>query len=142
MRFNKNAFEAKAAQTACKRLLLFVFVAACLPVTVLAHDIPKHIKNARFFQDTTVIRGKVSGSEEGSVLPQVSVQNLVSGRGTFTNTQGEFSIGARRGDSLRFAYAGKAPQTIIFRGERYMDVQLSESGKALSEVIVTGFQTI
>ena len=76
------------------------------------------------------------------MLPQVSVQNLVSGRGTFTNTQGEFSIGARRGDSLRFTYAGKAPHTIIFRGEKFLDVQLSESGKALSEVIVTGFQTI
>ena len=142
MRFNKNAFEVKAAQTAFKRLLLLMFVAGCLPVTAHAHDIPKHIKNVRFFQDTTVIKGKVSGSEEGTVLPQVSVQNLVSGRGTFTNTQGEFSIGARRGDSLRFTYAGKAPQTIIFRGERFMDVQLSESGKALSEVIVTGFQTI
>ncbi len=142
MRFNKNAFEVKAAQTAFKRLLLLMFVAGCLPVTAHAHDIPNHIKNFYFFQDTTVIKGKVSGSEEGSVLPQVSVQNLVSGRGTFTNTQGEFSIGARRGDSLRFTYAGKAPQTIQFRGQKFMDVQLSESGKALSEVIVTGFQTI
>jgi TonB-linked SusC/RagA family outer membrane protein len=142
MRFNKNAFEVKAAQTAFKRLLLLMFVAGCLPVTAHAHDIPNHIKNFYFFQDTTVIKGKVSGSEEGSVLPQVSVQNLVSGRGTFTNTQGEFSIGGRRGDSLRFTYAGKAPQTIQFRGQKFMDVQLSESGKALSEVIVTGFQTI
>ena len=142
MRFMKNAFEAKAAQTICKRLLLLVLVAGCLPETTHAYEIPDHIKKVKFFQDTTLVRGKVSGSEEGTVLPQVSVQNLVSGRGTFSNTQGEFSIGARRGDSIRFTYAGKAPQTIVYRGGKFLDVQLSEGGKALSEVIVTGFQTI
>lgn len=142
MRFKQNAFEAKAVQTTCKRLLLVVLVAGCLPLITHASDIPDHINNTRFFQDTTLVRGKVSGTEEGGVLPQVSVQNLVSGRGTFTNTQGEFAIGARRGDSIRFSYTGKAPQTMIYRGEKFMEVYMSEGGKALSEVIVTGFQTI
>jgi len=142
MRFKQNAFEAKAFQATCKRLFLVVLVAGCLPVTTHAFDLPHHINKTRFFQDTTVLRGKVSGIEEGSVLPQVSVQNLVSGRGSFTNSRGEFAIGARRGDSLRFSYAGKTPQSIIFRGEKYIEVHLSEGGKALSEVIVTGFQTI
>ena len=142
MRFKQNAFEAKAFQATCKRLFLVVLAAGCLPVTTHAFDLPRHINETRFFQDTTVLRGKVTGTEEGSVLPQVSVQNLVSGRGSFTNSQGEFAIGARRGDSLRFSYTGKASQTIIFRGEKFIEVHLSEGGKALSEVIVTGFQTI
>ncbi len=143
MRFKQNASEAKAVQTTCKKLLLLVFVAGCLPITTHAFNIFNHIKDTPFFQDTTLVRGKVTGSEEGSVLPQVSVQNLVSGRGVFTNTSGEFAIGAKRGDSIRFSYTGKAPQTIIFRGEKFLDVHLSEGGKAaLSEVIVTGFQTI
>jgi TonB-linked SusC/RagA family outer membrane protein len=142
MRFKQNAPEAKALQTICKRLLLCVIVAGCLPLTTQAFNIPHYIKHTRFFQDTTALRGKVSGVEEGGVLPQVSVQNLVSGKGTFTNTQGEFSIAVRRGDSIRFTYAGKAPQTVMYRGEKFMEVNLSEGGKALSEVIVTGFQTI
>lgn len=142
MRFKQNASEAKAVQATCKRLLLLLFVAGCLPITTHAFYSPNHIKNTRFFQDTSIVRGKVSGSEEGSILSQVSVQNLVSGRGTFTNTSGEFAIGARRGDSIRFSYTGKAPKTIIYRGEKFLDIHLSEGGKALSEVIVTGFQTI
>lgn len=142
MRFMQNAFEAKAFQATCKRLLLLVFVAGCLPVTTHAFDIPHHLNNSRFFQDSTVVRGKVSGTEEGTILPQVSVQNLVSGRGTFTNTQGEFAISVHRGDSLRFTYAGKGAQTLIYHGEKYLEVHLSEGGKGLSEVIVTGFQTI
>lgn len=142
MRFMQNAFEAKAFQATCKRLLLLAFVAGCLPVTTHAFDFPHHINNSRFFQDSSVVRGKVSGTEEGTILPQVSVQNLVSGRGTFTNTRGEFAIGARRGDSLRFTYAGKGAQTLIYHGEKYLEVHLSEGGKGLSEVIVTGFQTI
>jgi TonB-linked SusC/RagA family outer membrane protein len=99
-------------------------------------------KNNFFFQDTTIVRGKVTGAEEGIALPQVSVENLVTHRGTFTNSQGEFSIGAHRGDSLRFTYAGKAPRTVTFKGEKFIDMQLSEGDRALSEVVVTGYQTI
>ncbi|MBO9201219.1 MULTISPECIES: SusC/RagA family TonB-linked outer membrane protein [Niastella] len=142
MRFNQNAFEATAFQATCKRLLLLVVVAACVPVTTHAFEIPHHTNKSGFFQDTAILRGKVSGTEEGNLLPQVSVQNLVSGRGTFTNSQGEFAIGARRGDSIRFTYAGKGPQTIIYRGEKFLEIHLLASDKALSEVIVTGFQTI
>ncbi len=86
-------------QATSKRLFLLLFVAGCLPITTNAFNISNHIKDTKFFQDTALVKGKVSGTEEGSVLPQVSVQNLVSGRGTFTNTSGEFTISARRGDS-------------------------------------------
>jgi len=129
MRFKQNAPEAKALQTTCKRLLVLLIVAGCLPLTTQAFDLPHYIKHTRFFQDTTALRGKVSGAEEGSVLPQVSVQNLVTGKGTFTNIQGEFSIGVRRGDSIRFSYAGKAPQTVIYRGQKFMEVNLSKAAK-------------
>ncbi|OQP51854.1 SusC/RagA family protein [Niastella yeongjuensis] len=142
MRFMQNAFEAKAFQATCKRLFLLVLVAGCLPVTTHAFDIPYHINKTRFFQDSSILRGKITSAEDGIVLPQVSVQNLVSGRGTFSNSQGEFAIGARRGDSIRISYAGKSPQTITFRGEKFIEIHMTEGGKALSEVIVTGFQTI
>ena len=142
MRFNQNAFEAKAFHATCKRLFMLVLVAGCLPVTTHAFDIPHHINKTRFFQDSSLFRGKITAAEEGSILPQVSVQNLVSGKGTFSNSQGEFVIVAHRGDSIRFSYAGKSPQTIIFRGEKFLEVHMTEGGKALSEVIVTGFQTI
>jgi TonB-linked SusC/RagA family outer membrane protein len=142
MRFMKNASRVKGMVAKSKAPLLLVIINCCSLVAAHARDITTHTKHAYFFQDTTAVRGKVSGAEEGVVLPQVSVENLVTHKGTFTNIQGEFHIAARRGDSLRFTYAGKAPRTVIYRGERFLDIQLSESDRALSEVVVTGYQTI
>ncbi|MDH7462692.1 SusC/RagA family TonB-linked outer membrane protein [Chitinophagaceae bacterium 26-R-25] len=89
------------------------------------------------------LRGKVTGQEDGAILGQVSVENLDTKRGVFTNTQGEFAIDVRNGDSIRFSYVGKAARTIVFKGQSFLAVTLSNEGdKALSEVIVTGFQNI
>jgi len=141
MRLSKNASWAPGLRTTCKALLLITIV-CCGSLAAQAFDLRHDSKTNFFFQDTTIVRGKVSGAEEGVTLSQVSVENLVTHRGTFTNSQGEFAIGAHRGDSLRFTYAGKAPRTVIFKGEKFFDVQLSEGDKALSEVVVTGYQTI
>jgi len=141
MRFTRNASRASGLRTTCKALLLITIVCYGSPAAH-ASDLSHDSKNHFFFQDTTIVRGKVSGAEEGIILPEVSVENLVTHRGTFTNSQGEFSIGAHKGDSLRFTYAGKAPRTVIFRGEKFVEVQLSEGDRALSEVVVTGYQTI
>lgn len=142
MRFKQNASRASKLRTTYKTMLLLVIVVCCGSVAAFAYDLHNEKKNNYFFQDTTIVRGKVSGAEEGVALPQVSVENLVTHRGTFTNAQGEFSIGVHRGDSIRFTYAGKAARTITFRGEKFIDVQLTEGDRALSEVVVTGYQTI
>jgi len=89
------------------------------------------------------LRGKVTGQEDGAILSQVSVENLATKRGVFTNTQGEYAIDVHNGDSIRFSYVGKAARTIIFKGQIYLPITLSNEGeKAMSEVIVTGFQNI
>jgi TonB-linked SusC/RagA family outer membrane protein len=142
MRFTQNACSTPGLHTTCKRLLLLLLVMCGWSGAAHAYNFHYHAINDYYFQDTMVVRGKVSGAEEGTALSQVSVENLVTHRGTFTNTQGEFSIGVNRGDSIRFTYAGKAPRTIIYRGEKYLDIQLLESDRALSEVVVTGYQTI
>lgn len=135
MRFRQNAGCAPELRTKYTTLLLLITIVSCSSLTVRAHT-------TWFFQDTAILRGKVTGAEEGMVLPTVSVQNLVTQRGATTNIQGEFAIGVRRGDSIRFSYTGKAPRTIIYRGEKYLDVVLSVSSRSLAEVVVTGYQTI
>lgn len=88
------------------------------------------------------VSGKVSGTEENAVLGQASVENLSSHRGVLTNSSGQFTIEARPGDSLRFSYTGKAVQSILFHGQKFLSVELQNSDKALTEVVVTGYQTI
>lgn len=89
------------------------------------------------------LRGKVTGLEDGAILGQVSVENLDTKRGVFTSAAGEFAIDAHNGDSIRFSYVGKSAKTIMYKGQTFINVSLSNEGdKALSEVIVTGFQNI
>jgi hypothetical protein len=142
MRFTQNASRAHGLHLCCRTVLLAATVFFVCSAAANTNHLPNNKKIGNFFQDSVVVRGKVTGAEEGIVLPQVSIENLVTHRGTFTNLQGEFVIAAHRGDSIRFTYAGKAPRTIIFRGEKFIDVQMGESDRALSEVVVTGYQTI
>jgi hypothetical protein len=97
MRFLRNASRAAGMFAKSKYLWLLVIAQSCLLIAAHARDITTCTKHAFFFQDTVIVRGKVAGSEEGVGLPQVSVQNLVTRKGTFTNIQGEFSIGAHQG---------------------------------------------
>lgn len=89
------------------------------------------------------LKGRVTGAEENAPLAQVSVQNLVTGKGVFTSAAGDFSISASPGDSIAFSYIGKAREVLVYRSQKFLAVTLmNESEKALSEVIVTGFQNV
>jgi TonB-linked outer membrane protein, SusC/RagA family len=139
MRFKQNACCAPEPRTKSGIILLAIAFLSTWSLSASAH--PSNTKTGYFFQDTTVLRGKVTGAEEGGALSPVSVQNLVTLRGTTTNLQGEFALGVRRGDSIRFTFAGKTPRTVIYQGEKFLDIQLTSSDR-LSEVVVTGYQTI
>lgn len=96
------------------------------------------------FQDTvprTRANGKVTDATDGTPLPGVTVENLVSRRGTLTNADGDFILEARRGDSLRFSFIGKASQVQVFQGQR-LSVALGALEGVLSEVIITGYQNV
>lgn len=89
------------------------------------------------------VKGRVSGKEEDAPLGQVSVENLDDHKGVFTNGKGEFTINAQPGDSIRFSYVGKASKVLLYKGQPFLSIELfNEEEKALSEVIVTGFQNI
>jgi TonB-linked SusC/RagA family outer membrane protein len=89
------------------------------------------------------LKGKVTGKEENAPLGQVSVENIDAHKGVFTDSKGEFVLTAQPGDSIRFSYVGKAPRIVLFKGQAFINVELfNEEEKALSEVVVTGFQNI
>jgi TonB-linked outer membrane protein, SusC/RagA family len=89
------------------------------------------------------LKGKVIGKEENAPLGQVSVENLSDHKGVFTDAKGEFVLMVQPGDSVRFSYVGKAPKVVLYRGQPFLNIRLSnEEEKVLSEVIVTGFQNI
>lgn len=94
-------------------------------------------------QERSKLRGRVNGKEEAAGLEQSSVENLSTGKVAFTNISGDYTIDARRGDSLRFSYTGKIPKTVVYQGQSSLNIDLvNNSSNNLSEVVVTGFQTI
>ena len=125
-----------------KRFRLMI-LALSIPSLLLSYA-PARSMAPNFFQDTvplTRANGKVTDAGDGTSLPGVTVENLVTRRGTLTNGNGDFSLEARRGDSLRFSFIGKASQVQVFRGQR-ISVALGALEGVLSEVIITGYQNV
>nr|WP_317126929.1 SusC/RagA family TonB-linked outer membrane protein [Chitinophaga rhizosphaerae] len=95
-----------------------------------------------FYQDSIpMARGRVMDAEENFPLPGVTVENLVSRRGTLSDVNGYYALAARNGDSLRFTFLGKRPVVAIFRGQA-LNISLRKQEGQLSEVVVTGFQDL
>lgn len=101
-----------------------------------------NFKKESLFQDTVTVRGKIIDADENAALSGVSIENARTRKGTTSNAAGEFSIGAQNGDQLVFTFIGRAPKTVIFRGEKFLEVAMAKTEGALSEVVVTGFQNV
>lgn len=104
-----------------------------------------HTANSRTVRDSipmSVAKGRVTGAEEKIALPNVSVVNISTRKGTVTTINGDFVLSARSGDSLRFSYIGKQSKVILFSGQSLLNVVLSSTEGSLSEVVVTGYQNV
>lgn len=85
-----------------------------------------------------VITGKITG-ENNAPLPGVSVQVKGSNRGTFTNSEGVFTITAGNDDVLVVSYIGYEQQEVAVAGKTTVNVALVLSTKQLDQVIVVGY---
>jgi len=85
-----------------------------------------------------VITGKVTG-DNNIPLSGVAVQVKGSTKGTVTNSEGMFSIGAEDNDVLVISYVGYEPQEIAVAGKTTINVTLVLSTKQLDQVIVVGY---
>ncbi|ACU02530.1 TonB-dependent receptor plug [Pedobacter heparinus DSM 2366] len=89
-----------------------------------------------------IINGKIVAEEDGLPLPGVSIKVKGSTKSTSTNSNGEFSISVNEGDVLLVSMIGYVMQEISTNGKNNVNVRLRQDTKALSEVVVTGFQNI
>lgn len=85
----------------------------------------------------STVKGKVSDSN-GNSLPGVSVSLKGTSRGTTTDTEGNFSLDAATGDIIVFSFVGFESKEIRYTGQANLNIIMSESVSALSEIIVTG----
>lgn len=89
-----------------------------------------------------LINGKIISDADGLPLPGASIKIKGSTKATTTNNNGEFSITVADGDILVVSVIGYITQEISTNGKTAINVRLRQDTKALSEVVVTGYQEL
>ena len=84
------------------------------------------------------IKGTVK-DKTGEPLIGVSV-TYGNGQGTVTDINGNFSVNAPAGSTLKFSYVGYKPQTA--KGSGNMTITLEEDNTTLEDVVVVGYGTM
>jgi len=87
------------------------------------------------------ISGKVISQDDGTPLPGVNISIKGKTAGAQTNSAGEYSIMADKGDVLVFSYTGFASQERIIGASTIIDLSLQPSVTKIDEVVIVGYGT-
>lgn len=91
-----------------------------------------------FAQEKTV-SGKVTSSDDGSLLPGVSITVKGTTKGASTNENGAYTISAPANSVLVFSYVGFTMKEIQIKNQTIIDLELSPDAGVLNEVVVIGY---
>lgn len=132
----------EAADKSVEEILGSVFAGTNLTFTFNEDQIVIDVRTAPPARPSTV-SGTVTG-QDGKPIAGVNV--VVSGttRGTSTDAMGRFVLNVAnvRGNTLRFSIIGMEPQTAPIDNRAEYRIVLKEGAHSISEVVVTGYQTI
>lgn len=108
---------------------------------------PKEFRNEKQGGSSEQQKGRrISGliyDDSRQPLPGVSVQNLNSKKGTFSDSKGAWIIEAEDGDRLRFYMIGMLQkEVIVTKGTNVYNIEMVTDVVQLEDVVVTGYQTI
>lgn len=88
---------------------------------------------------TRKITGKISSSQDGSLLQGVSVNIKGTSNGTATDVKGEFAINAEKGQTITLSFIGYKDKEIVVRNDENLTVSLDALPNVLNDVIVVGY---
>lgn len=89
------------------------------------------------FQDNYVT-GKVT-DDQGEALPGVTISVKGAGRGSITDTEGNFRVKASPNETLVFSFVGFQSQEVAVGSQTTINIRLSVDVEALDEVVVVGY---
>jgi len=96
-------------------------------------------------QNSVKASQNVSGvvrAKDGIGLPGVLVKARIAKTTAVTDINGKYIIHTHDDDILEFHYVGFKPQEFSVKGKTILDILLTEDVAFLSEVVVTGYQTL
>ncbi|MDR2563448.1 MAG: TonB-dependent receptor [Prevotellaceae bacterium] len=97
-----------------------------------------------FFLNLTAqeISGKVLDDETSEPLAGVSVLVENTNKIVLTNRDGNYSIEARKGETLIFSYLGLITQRITVNESKLIDIRMISDQRLLDEIVVIGYGTV
>jgi TonB-linked SusC/RagA family outer membrane protein len=93
------------------------------------------------FAQDTILSGKVMEKEKNTPLAGVSIQVKNSPGGVTTDSNGNFSIHVRPGNSLLFTYTGFETAEYTVNKERDITIVMTASLNTMQDVVVVGYGT-
>lgn len=93
--------------------------------------------HAQTFAQSASITGVVTSADDGIPLPGVTVRVKGGTDGTFTGTEGQYSINAEKGQVLVYSFIGFLTQERTVGNEGVINISLKTDAKTLDEVVVT-----
>lgn len=105
------------------KFLLFTFTFVCASFMLHA-------------QQNVQVKGKVTDAATGNPIEGASVTLKSSNGGTTTDSKGEFTISAAKGEKITISYSGYQ-STSVTTSINFIKVQLSQITKQLDDVVVT-----
>jgi len=89
------------------------------------------------------VTGTVTGEEDKTPIPGVSVLVKNTSTGVVTDVNGKYTIFANTPDDvLIFSFVGLQSKEAPLNGQSTIDITLAEEGKVLKEVVVVGYGTM
>lgn len=116
---------------------IFLIVSLLCNQALYATDKSEHINNIS--QNTNVIIGVVTDSQNGDPIIGATIKIKGSTTGTVTDIDGKFEIKATANDILQISYVGYNTKEIKVGKQKVIAVTLAESAEQLETVVVTAF---
>lgn len=93
------------------------------------------------FSQTEKITGKITGSDDGATLPGVAIYIKGTTTGTITDSQGLFSIEAKKGETLVVSHIGYEGIEMVVGDQTDLNIVLQVKVSTLNEIVVIGYGT-
>lgn len=94
-------------------------------------------------KEMIVIKGTVKDTK-GEPLPGVTIVEKGTTIGVATGIDGDFVFTTVKKDSITlvFSFVGMKPKSVLWNGQKTLNVVLEEEATEMEEVVVTGYQTV
>ena len=87
--------------------------------------------------------GKVIDASNNQAMPGVSVAIEGTTSGTFTDSDGIFTLkNVKSGDTVSFSFLGYKTEIIVYNKQQNVTVSLNQEGQGIEEVVVIGYGNV